>query len=214
MTARCGAGRRWKAIVQHAGARTRAVSAVQRHEKSPSSGWDRAGAASKNVVVRGSCLLGRVDSARGWWEGALEEVEQCLAGELAVQSEGGADGLRADVAWGVHSAFCVAMSSPELCRAFSPPPAPTACASSPSTRLQTDQIGRESFRNPEVTSLTGRSRERERSPRPGAQGSGKNHGNPRDVAHAVAAAAVCPFLCFLCGFSRSATAGRCAAGSM
>ncbi|UUU45148.1 hypothetical protein [Streptomyces sp. NBC_00162] len=33
-------------------------------------------------------------------------------------------------------------------------------------------------------------------------------------AVAVAAAAVCLFLCFLCGFSRSATAGRCAAGSL
>ncbi|WP_406182188.1 hypothetical protein [Streptomyces canus] len=31
---------------------------------------------------------------------------------------------------------------------------------------------------------------------------------------AVAAAAVCLFLCFLCGFSRSVTAGRCAAGNM
>ncbi|MFJ9026485.1 hypothetical protein ACIRPU_42045 [Streptomyces sp. NPDC102259] len=30
----------------------------------------------------------------------------------------------------------------------------------------------------------------------------------------VAAAAVCLFPCFLCGFSRSATEGRCAAGSM
>ncbi len=37
-------------------------------------------------------------------------------------------------------------------------------------------------------------------------------GAPPPVA--LAAAAFCLFLCFLCGFSRSAAAGRCAAGSM